>query len=787
MKKNLIPLAAGAVALTTLGSVLFSAGVYVTVPPKPPVTLDTVPDRYTRLVLPGEQADALSQPVVAVPREALDLVYPGRKARAEAAAPPPAATPAEVAKAEASSLKEEEAHREEILQQSTLLQVLIGTSGDANSGDRVSDLFAEDAGGESLERALSRVSGAEVASASAVGVRAASGAVGAADIGDLSAAGVSAVTLGAGPAVAVRGRVELSAAASVSAWSPAANSEAYTDYGINDMTRVDRDRYSTFSIDVDTASYSIARRKLQSGQLPPTASVRVEEFVNYFDYDYEPPAGDVQGDSAPFAVNMEGAPHPFQPSHHLLRFGVQGALPHQVDRTPVHLTFLVDTSGSMSSHDKLGLAQRSLHELVENLSPTDTVALGTYAGSVREVLAPTPISRNRDRIHDAIDALSAGGGTGMSSGVELAYQMASEAMVQGHENRVIVLSDGDANIGRTSHEEILRTIKRYAEEGITLSTIGFGMGNYKDTMMEQLADQGDGNYAYIDSIDEARRVFGEDLEATLRVIARDVKIQVEFNPEAVIAYRLIGYENRDIADRDFRNDAVDAGEIGAGHTVTALYDVVLADGYRGEDLGVVRLRHKTPYATRPGRDSAAVEWETRFPARLVRREYAAASHDFRLAVAAGFFAELLRGSPYTAEVTFDSLLPLARAAARADRGDEQELVALIERASALSGGRIAAAPAPRQVASEQVQQIVQRYSGQVKYCYEARLKTDPGLAGRVDVGFVVSGGRVTSASVLGNTTGDAQLGSCILRKVERWRFPVEVDAEAVFPFVLASG
>jgi Ca-activated chloride channel family protein len=586
MKKNLIPLAAGAVALTTLGSVLFSAGVYVTVPPKPPVTLDTVPDRYTRLVLPGEQADALSQPVVAVPREALDLVYPGRKARAEAAAPPPAATPAEVAKAEASSLKEEEAHREEILQQSTLLQVLIGTSGDANSGDRVSDLFAEDAGGESLERALSRVSGAEVASASAVGVRAASGAVGAADIGDLSAAGVSAVTLGAGPAVAVRGRVELSAAASVSAWSPAANSEAYTDYGINDMTRVDRDRYSTFSIDVDTASYSIARRKLQSGQLPPTASVRVEEFVNYFDYDYEPPAGDVQGDSAPFAVNMEGAPHPFQPSHHLLRFGVQGALPHQVDRTPVHLTFLVDTSGSMSSHDKLGLAQRSLHELVENLSPTDTVALGTYAGSVREVLAPTPISRNRDRIHDAIDALSAGGGTGMSSGVELAYQMASEAMVQGHENRVIVLSDGDANIGRTSHEEILRTIKRYAEEGITLSTIGFGMGNYKDTMMEQLADQGDGNYAYIDSIDEARRVFGEDLEATLRVIARDVKIQVEFNPEAVIAYRLIGYENRDIADRDFRNDAVDAGEIGAGHTVTALYDVVLADGYRGEDLGV---------------------------------------------------------------------------------------------------------------------------------------------------------------------------------------------------------
>jgi Ca-activated chloride channel family protein len=453
------------------------------------------------------------------------------------------------------------------------------------------------------------------------------------------------------------------------------NTESYTDYGVNDLTLTEKDRYSTFSIDVDTASYTISRRKLQSGQLPPTASVRVEEFVNYFPYEYTPPTGD-----APFSVNMEAAPNPFQPGHHVMRVGVQGQLPDLESREPVHLTFLVDTSGSMSSRDKLGLAQKSLHELVENLEPGDTVALGTYAGSVSKVLGPTDVSRGASKIHDAIDALSAGGGTGMSSGVELAYQMASEAMVQGHENRVIVLSDGDANIGPTSHEEILRTIKRYAEEGITLSTIGLGMGNYKDTMMEQLANQGDGNYFYIDSQKEAKKVFGEDLSGTLQVIAKDVKIQVEFNPDAVMGYRLIGYENRDIADRDFRNDRVDAGEIGAGHRVTALYDVVLRDGYRGADLATVRMRNK-----KPGRDSAAVEWETRFPSDLLHDELADAGDDFRLAFGAATFAELLRGSPYVAEVSYSQVWELVDGAKRRGEETHTELLSLIETAGRLSG------------------------------------------------------------------------------------------------------
>jgi Ca-activated chloride channel family protein len=461
-------------------------------------------------------------------------------------------------------------------------------------------------------------------------------------------------------------------------WAPApdgerANTESYTDYGINDLVLTERDRYSTFSIDVDTASYSIARRKLQSGQLPPTASVRVEEFVNYFPYEYTPPTGD-----APFSVNMEAAPNPFQPGHHIMRFGVQGQLPDDAGRKTVHLTFLVDTSGSMNSSDKLGLVKQSLRYLVGNLRPGDTVALATYAGNVRKVLDPTAASE-LDVINSAIEALSAGGGTAMSSGVDVAYAMADAAFVRGHENRVIVLSDGDATIGRASHEQILRQIEGYADKGVTLSTIGVGMGNYQDTLMEQLADQGDGNYFYIDTFAEAEKVFGEDLAGTLQVIARDVKIQVEFNPDAVMGYRLIGYENRDIADRDFRNDAVDAGEIGAGHRVTALYDVVLRDGYRDADggLATVRIRNK-----RPGADSAAVEWDTVFPARLVRRELAEASADFRLAYGAACFAELLRGSPYTAEISYSDLLEMLN---HRDQPLDSGLMDLIAVAGRLSG------------------------------------------------------------------------------------------------------
>ncbi|HJN75529.1 MAG TPA: von Willebrand factor type A domain-containing protein [Myxococcota bacterium] len=455
------------------------------------------------------------------------------------------------------------------------------------------------------------------------------------------------------------------------------NTEDYVHYGVNDMTLSDKDRFSTFSIDVDTASFAISRRKLTEGWMPPTASVRVEEFVNAMDYDYDAPRAGTN-DGAPFAVHMEAAPSPWQDNHHVLRVGVQGAEIDQDSRAPMHLTFLVDTSGSMNRTDKLGYAKESLKVLVNNLGEEDTVSLVTYAGSSQVILEPTSCTR-KATIHAAIDSLSSGGGTHMDSGMNLAYQMASQSYLHGAENRVIVLSDGDANIGRTTHDEILATIQNHAEEGITLSTIGFGMGNYKDTMMEQLSNNGDGNYFYIDSLDEAHEVFGKDLAGTIQTIAKDVKIQVEFNPDAVTAYRLIGYENRDIADVDFRNDRVDAGEIGSGHAVTALYDVVLKDDAMSQELATVRIRAK-----KPGPDSAASEWATLMDGELLRADINDTSDDFRLALATASFAELLRGSPYLAEVSYSDVWALAKSADRG-RDEDTELLGLIETAGALSG------------------------------------------------------------------------------------------------------
>ena len=332
-------------------------------------------------------------------------------------------------------------------------------------------------------------------------------------------------------------------------------SEEYTDYGVNPFTKTKTDAQSTFSIDVDTASYTIARRKLNSGSLPPFSSVRVEEFVNFFDYNYD------AAEASPFTVHLEGMDDPFREDHHILRVGVQGKEFTPQTRPPLRLTFLVDVSGSMSSTDKLPMAQKALHLLVDELDERDSVAIATYAGRISTVLQPTS-GADRKSIHQAIEQLSSGGSTAMSSGLDLAYQMAWNSFEQGAENRVVVVSDGDANVGRTGWEQMLKQIKSYADRGVTMSTIGFGMGNYKDTRMEQLANKGDGNNYYIDTFTQAKRVFVEDFQSTMISIARDVKIQVEFDPQSVESYRLIGYENRDIADKDFRNDRVDAGEVG---------------------------------------------------------------------------------------------------------------------------------------------------------------------------------------------------------------------------------
>lgn len=448
--------------------------------------------------------------------------------------------------------------------------------------------------------------------------------------------------------------------------------EDYKDYGVNPVTDPAKDRFSTFAVDVDTASYAIARRKILEGALPPYQSVRAEEFLNYFDYGYASPA------TGPFAVHLAAAPSPFTAGHHLVRVAVQGKRVSTKERPPVHLVYLVDTSGSMRSPDKIELAKKSLKLLTESLKPGDTVALCTYAGSVREVLAPTGIE-NKGRILAAIDDLTAGGSTAMASGIDLAYNLAERTLVKGHINRVVVLSDGDANVGPTSHEEILKTIKRARDKGITLSTVGFGQGNYKDTMMEQLANQGDGNYAYIDSEAQARRVFSEQVGGMLQVIARDVKIQVEFDPRFVKTYRLIGYENRDIADRDFRNDKVDAGEIGAGHSVTAIYDVELKAPVTAAPV-VVRLRHKAPLGS-----GAAEETTVRMEPRAIAASFDAAPADFRLAAAVAGFAEILRKSPHARSWRLSDVERIARAAA-AQKGDQQEFIGIVRRAGALSRG-----------------------------------------------------------------------------------------------------
>jgi Ca-activated chloride channel family protein len=449
-------------------------------------------------------------------------------------------------------------------------------------------------------------------------------------------------------------------------------SEQYTDHGVNPFTLVENDAKSTFSIDVDTASYTVARKKLNSRTLPPWESVRVEEFVNYFDYDYAAPA------EAPFAIHMDAMPDPNRAGHHVLRVGVQAKRFTPAERPPLHLTFLADVSGSMSAADKLPLAKEAMHTLVDNLREGDTVALATYAGRVARILEPTGTTNAR-RIHDAIDSLNSGGSTAMSSGIEIAYGMAMDSFEVGAENRVVILSDGDANVGRTSWDEMLSQIKGYANKGVTLSTIGLGQGNYRDTLMEQLANKGDGNNFYIDSQKEADKIFGENIAGTMITVARDVKIQVEFNPESISAYRLIGYENRDIADRDFRNDKVDAGEVGSGHSVTALYEVMLKEGYT-EALATVRLRYE-----KPGADGKAKEVAVPFQDSALAETIDQADDGLRLAYAAATFAEVLRQSPHAAEVSLKSLSEMVRDASQDEAA--VELAQLIARANQLGATR----------------------------------------------------------------------------------------------------
>ena len=453
-----------------------------------------------------------------------------------------------------------------------------------------------------------------------------------------------------------------------------ADGERYRDWGRNPWVDASKDHLSTFAADVDTASYTIMRRKLNEGTLPPAAAVRVEEYVNYFRYAFPAPEP-----GSPFAVVMDAAPSPLAPDHLILRVGVGTQPRPAAAHEPMRLVFLVDVSGSMGSPDKLPLAKQSLKILTANLGPRDTVSLVTYAGDTRVVLPPTG-SDNKGRILAAIDELGAGGSTAMGSGLDLAYQQAMLGLEQGVAARVIVCSDGDANVGPTGMSSILQIIASRAKAGVTLSTVGFGMGNYKDDLMEQLADKGNGNSFYIDTLAAAKKVFQEQLGSTLEVMAKDVKLQVDFDPTQVAKYRLIGYENRTIADDSFRDDKVDAGELGPGHQVTAMYELELTDAARRAPaaLGMVRIRHKAPQG-----DAPATE-RTFAMAAPPAASFEAASPDLRFAFAVAAFADVLRGQDDAQRWSLDAIAGVARATA-GDDADRRELIGLIEKARQLRG------------------------------------------------------------------------------------------------------
>lgn len=401
--------------------------------------------------------------------------------------------------------------------------------------------------------------------------------------------------------------------------------------GVNPFIDTEDDRLSTFAVDVDTASYTVARRFIQDGNLPDPDSIRVEEFVNFFDQGYPKPVEDA------FAIHLEGSPSRFgNDNHWLLRVGLQGKSVLAEERKDASLVFAIDVSGSMGREDRLGLVKQSLRLLVNELRPTDEVGIVVYGSRGRVLLEPTS-GEERSRIMEAINQLSPSGSTYVEEGLVLAYGMAGNLVKPGRITQVILLSDGVGNVGRTGADSILKQVRRYVDRGVTLTTVGFGMGNYNDILMERLANDGDGSYYYVDNLGEARRIFVDELSSTIQVIARDAKVQVEFNPEVVTRYRLLGYENRRVADQDFRNDAVDAGEIGANHSVTALYELKLHDQGRGR-LGTVYMRYEdagTGKIIELNRDLRSDQLYTRF---------SDASARFQLAAVVAEYAEVLRQS-----------------------------------------------------------------------------------------------------------------------------------------------
>ena len=439
----------------------------------------------------------------------------------------------------------------------------------------------------------------------------------------------------------------------------------FEEYGVNPYILTSVDNLSTFSLDVDTGSYSLARRYLQDGLQPPPEAIRVEEFVNSFDQGYQiPPNTD-------FAVYADGAPSPFHTdATYLLRIGVQGYESSEEVRSSAALTFVIDVSGSMAQDNRLGLVKQSLEILVNRMRADDTIAIVVYGTDARVILPPTNGS-DRNTILNAIYSLETEGSTNLEAGLLLGYEMANRAYKFDGINRIILASDGVANVGNTSADGIAAQIRGYADAGIQLTTIGFGLGNYNDVMMEQLADQGDGNYGYIDTLREAEELFVDNIMSTLQVIGLDAKIQVEFDRNVVQQYRLIGYENRAIADQDFRNDTIDAAEFGAGHTAAAIYAVQLVPGAQGR-IATVNLRWQDP-DTRIVKEINGI-----FSTENLVNSFDAAPLHYQLAIVVSQYAELLRHSYWANGLSMRDLhIRAERLASQMDHEDVWELADLI--------------------------------------------------------------------------------------------------------------
>jgi Ca-activated chloride channel family protein len=483
------------------------------------------------------------------------------------------------------------------------------------------------------------------------------------------------------------------------AYMPPENTENYLPIDENPVKQVAEAPVSTFSVDVDSGSYANVRRFIMNGQRPPEDAVRVEEMINYFAYDY-PAADDL---ATPFRTTTHIVKTPWNPDTYLLEIGIKGYVP-KGERPAANLVFLVDVSGSMDQPDKLPLLKSGMRMLADQLRPEDKVSIVVYAGAAGVVLEPTS-GKEQDKIKAALDQLQAGGSTAGGEGIQLAYAMAKKGMIEGGINRIILATDGDFNVGITSIDELKKMIEENRKSHIALTTLGFGEGNYNDALMEQIADVGNGNYGYVDSLKEAKRLLVDQLGATIQTIAKDVKVQVEFNPAIVAEYRLIGYENRALKREDFNNDQKDAGEIGAGHTVTALYEIALkgskgltvdplrygkepapvtteAPAVKPEEFAFLRLRYKAP----DGDTSKLIETPLA-TARLDKPESTNAELDFAAAVAA--FGQKLRGGDYLKNYSYDQIAELAKAARGSDEdGMRAEFIDLVEMADSLgnSGG-----------------------------------------------------------------------------------------------------